>query len=127
MYGSLVQHAALGVHRYFPRAVTGFIHPTVQVSGQRVYIGDGVTSEIRVYRADGRLTQIIRSVDPARTITAADLEKALVKQSPAFRNMWHPSTWPTYAHFLVDPDGRVCVRDFHQMGTTSEKRRVEGI
>lgn len=95
-----------------PSPVAGLIHPSVVVAGQRVYVGDGNSSEVRVYRADGRLVQIIRSADAVQRITQADVERALTRSSPAARNMWRPETFPAYARLLAAPDGRVWVRDF---------------
>ena len=95
-----------------PSPVTGLIHPTVVVAGQRVYAGDGATSEIRVYRADGRLVQIIRSADTPQRITQADVDRVLSGRSPpAAREMWRPETFPAFSRFLVDPDGRLWVCD----------------
>ena len=95
-----------------PSMVTHMVHPSFRVAGQRVYISDGATSEIRVYRADGRLIQIIRSADRPRRITAGHVERELQGPSRAFRGRWHPETYPTYTTFLVDPNGRVWVEDF---------------
>jgi hypothetical protein len=94
--------------------VTGLIHPTVRVQGQYVYIGDGDRSEIRVYGADGRLARIVRSADPVQRISAADAERMLAHQSPAFRQLaaqWTPATHLAYSTFHVDPTGRLWVND----------------
>jgi hypothetical protein len=90
------------------RTMFGIIRP----AGRRVYAGDGATSEVRVYRADGPLTHIIRSADAPRKITAADVELALKGTHPSVREQWRPETFATYSDFLVDPDGRLWVKDF---------------
>jgi hypothetical protein len=104
-----------------PSAVAHQVQPSVEPWGQRVYIGDGATSEIRVHRSDGRLTHIIRSADPPKKITAADVERELRGSSPAIRRQWHPDAYPTYQKFLVDPEGRLWVQDF-----ASERNNLDG-
>ena len=95
-----------------PSDVAHSVHPIVQPWGQRVYLGDGATSEIRIHRSDGRLTHIIRTADPPQRITAEDVERELRGSPPAVRNQWRPDTYPTYQLFMVDPEGRLWVRDF---------------
>jgi hypothetical protein len=95
-----------------PSYVAGSRYPEIQVWGQRVYIGDGATSEIRVMRPDGRLTHIIRSADVPRRITPEDVERVLRGAAPVYRTEWRPDTYPTYMGFRVDPDGRLWVQDY---------------
>ena len=98
-----------------PSAVTRLHNATVKAWGQRVYIGDGANSEIRVYRANGKLTHIIRSADPPQRVSAADAEKNLAGTAPSFRQfatIWRPETWPAYSTFYVDPEGRLWVGSY---------------
>jgi hypothetical protein len=95
-----------------PSAVAHNVFGIVRSWGQRVYAGDGATSEVRVYRADGRLTHIIRSADPPKPITAADVERGLRGSPPAARDQWRPDTYPAYPNFIVDAGGRLWVKDF---------------
>jgi hypothetical protein len=111
--GTLVHHLGdfvLGS----PSPVTGLIHPTIRSWGQRVYVGDGVTSEIRIYHSDGRLTHIIRTADTPRRLTAAEVEQALSRQTPAFQEIarvWRPQAYPTFGTFAVDAVGRLWIQD----------------
>jgi hypothetical protein len=117
--GTLVNSLGTIVFRT-PSPVAGLVHPSVAVAGQRVYAGDGATSEIRVYHADGRLLQIIRSADLAQRIAPADVERALGRSTAAQRDMWRPATYPTFLRLLADPDGRLWVRDFPPAGKATE-------
>lgn len=95
-------------------AVTHSLLPRITVRGQRVYAGDGATSEVRVYSANARLMQIIRTADLPKRITAADAERALATASPRVKNSPRPEFFPTFAQLQVDERGRLWVQDYVQ-------------
>jgi hypothetical protein len=98
---------------------------TVIAQQQRVYIGDGMTSEIRVYTPAGKLTTIIRSADPPVRITATEAEDRMRSSIPSnvpaaeaaermdrMRSRPRAATWPAYRRVHVDPRGRLWVQDY---------------
>ncbi|MEX2284535.1 MAG: hypothetical protein WEE89_18750 [Gemmatimonadota bacterium] len=98
---------------------------TVAVGQQRLYVGDGLTSEIRVYNPAGKLTSIIRSDDPPVRITAAEadarMRATIPNNTPAaqveermqrMRSRPRATNWPAYQRAQVDARGRLWVQDY---------------
>lgn len=110
------------------------VEPPILARGQRVYIGDAFSSEIRVYTPAGKLTTIIRSADPQVRITPAQVEERMRSTIPMgtpsgevaqrlarMRARPHAETWPTYRDVKVDPRGTIWVQDY-----TTEYPRPDG-
>jgi hypothetical protein len=92
---------------------------------QRVYVGSGLSHDIKVFAADGTLTSIIRTDDALRPITSderAKLQpmgyragsteaerKAAAAQAVAQSKTVH---WPTFERMFVDVSGRLWVEDW---------------
>ena len=91
----------------------------------RIYSGDGTTSEVRVYTPAGRLTMIIRTADPVVRITDAEAEERMRSTIPRgtsgtevsarlerMRSTPRATTWPAYRRLHVDPNGTLWVQDY---------------
>jgi hypothetical protein len=98
---------------------------TVLAAQQRVYIGDAITSEIRVFTPAGQLTKIIRTADPLVRISASEAEERMRSTIPRntsgaeaaqrmerMRSLPRAETWPAYRSVHVDPRGRLWVQDY---------------
>ncbi len=99
-------------------------------AGDRFYVGDNATHEIRAYSIDGRLIQVIRSVAVPLPIGDADIrafeDSALATADARARRQLHslfenlpppPSTYPAFAPEVRVDDGlNVWVRETSRMG-----------
>jgi hypothetical protein len=109
--GSLVAEFDDLVYRV-PSSLTHNVRVAVRTVGQRVFVGDGATSEIRVYDSNGKLVEIVRTNDKPRRIAAAEAERSQGAQTQGVNAPSRPSTYPTYHNFRLDPEGRLWVQDF---------------
>ena len=99
-----------------PGTKYGAVSREVHVTAVRdtVFVADGLSSEVRVYTAAGKLVRIIRSADPVAKVTPEDIAKKV-----GFNTMGPtgepagpiPPEWPAYAHVMQDPLGRVWMED----------------
>lgn len=94
-------------------------------AGDRLYVGDNESYDIRVYSVAGQLQEIIRSRNPARAITAADVrafQDSILRDAkgPESRQMRvfidqlppHPEAYPAFAGKLhIDVRGCLWVRE----------------
>jgi hypothetical protein len=104
-------------------------HSSVAVAaGQRLYYGDGSTSQIQIYGLTGKLIGIVRSDDALIRISDADVEKRLrlyippnvsaserTERTARMRAMPHTDTWPAYGNFHVDATGRLWVQEYRMV------------
>lgn len=92
----------------------------LHVHGRFVYVSDPRKNEIRRYRMDGTLDQVVRMADKARPMNANDARRVLggpvaaagsastTESAPVVSD----ATWPFYKGIHVDRDGRLWVQDF---------------
>ncbi len=101
----------------------------IVAAGERLYYGDGWPSELKIYSSAGRLLSIVRSADPERRITEADVDRRLgsmvfpgmtpsqrAAQISRIRARRRTSpvrtTWPAYAGVHVDAAGGLWIQDY---------------
>jgi hypothetical protein len=101
-----------------PVVESWYVNPSVVVGGQYVYAGDGATSEVLVYRADGQLTRIIRTADQPAKVTDADIQRVRRPATGPRRPI--PETHPAYSRLVVDPAGRLWIQDFNAVRAPSD-------
>lgn len=91
----------------------------VAVHGSTTWIGDAVRSEVQGYRADGKLTRIVRSAASRRPVTPSDLDRAKraeleaagSRYAEAVQGRWQvvpvPRLHPAFGAIVVDDVGRI--------------------
>lgn len=92
----------------------------LRVQGRFVYVSDPRKNEVRRFRIDGALDQVLRMADKSRPIAKEDAQRVLggpvAAAGSASKSAASPSvtdeTWPFYQSILVDRDGRLWVQDF---------------
>jgi hypothetical protein len=93
--------------------------------GDRFYVAEPTTFEIKGYGINGKLELIVRTADPLVTISASAREAlapsgqrkgaTAAEVEAARRDAIAKSTtkyWPTLNKFMVDPSGRIWVREW---------------
>ncbi len=93
--------------------------------GQRIYIADPRTNEVKAYNPQGKLVALIRTADAMEKTTASEQAAMMPMVAPAttdqaildrfkerVRTEPHPAEWPSYGRMLIDPDGRVWLEDY---------------
>ncbi len=119
---------SLGVFpRYAFRGVAQYIrlHP----HGEHVYVSDPRTNEVRRYKKDGTLDQIVRMADKARRIDERSAVRWLGGPAAAMgspnasdvRNQSEAQMWPFYRNIKIDGTGRLWVRDFPANDTAPDR------
>jgi len=92
------------------------LHP----HGQFLYVSDPRKNEVRRFRLDGTLDQVVRMGDKARPIDTESAQRwlggpvAAAGSGAPDEGMPKPEeqTWPFYRNLLIDGTGRLWVRDF---------------
>jgi hypothetical protein len=94
-----------------------FLH--VRATGQRLYVGDPRTGDVRVYTPAGKLATIIRSADPPVRIPRDMIEAQMKRNLPtapvarlSAAQYW--PTWPAYRDLQIDARGTLWVEDFNR-------------
>ncbi len=93
--------------------------PSLSVTGDRFYVGDPRSSEVRGYDTQGKLVIIVRTDDPVAKVTPAEAD-AMTPLSYAMSNGVRipaperpkPTEWPSYGRIKTDPSGRLWVPDY---------------
>jgi hypothetical protein len=112
----------------FPGRTLDFVTQSgvvVVAAGERLYYGDGTSSEVKVYDRAGTLLSIIRTADPSLPITEKEAERRLARTIPKnvsaseraarlqrLRALPHAITWPTYGRVHVTPRGTLWIEDY---------------
>ncbi len=112
----------------FPGRTIDFVtrsEVVVVAAGQRLYYGDGTSSELKVYDTTGTLLSIIRSADPSLPITEKEKERRLARTIPKnvsgseraarlerLRARPHAFTWPAYGRVHLTPRGTLWIEDY---------------
>jgi hypothetical protein len=105
--------------------------PAIRAWGQKLYFGNGLTHDIHVFTAGGRLSGIIRTSDSLRPITPDEREKLqptayragsteAERKADAARIQAASKTknWPTHKRMFVDLSGRLWVEDWAPFSAT---------
>ncbi len=99
--------------------------------GQFLYISDPRRNEVRRYRQDGSLDQIVRMADKPRTMDAKNAQRWLGGAAPmagsgasAFASRSNKTVWPFYRAIKVDGTGRLWVRNFPEDDTAPDRWTV---
>jgi hypothetical protein len=97
-----------------PHPVTHMQTAATVVHRDRVYVGAGETSEVRVYDASGRLIRIIRTADALKPVSMEYLSVALKgnRQPQYVKDI--PKALPAYSQLRTDPAGRLWMQDFSE-------------
>jgi len=100
---------------------------TLDVAGDRLYVGSGEQFEIAAYDGTGRLTRLIRRFHSPDPVTEADVAATKRDRLSGFRigseairekvrsileAMTFPSTKPAYAGFVAGENGHLWVRQY---------------
>ncbi len=104
------------------------LHP----HGRFLYVSDPRRNEVRRFRLDGTLDQVVRMADKARAIEAQAAQRWLggpvaAAGSPDAGGDAGPSgdlTWPFYRGIKIDGTGRLWVRDFPADDTAPDRWTV---
>jgi len=104
------------------------LHP----HGRFLYVSDPRRNEVRRFRLDGTLDQVVRMADKARAIESRAAQRWLggpvaAAGSPDSGGDARPSgdlTWPFYRGIKIDGTGRLWVRDFPADDTAPDRWTV---
>lgn len=118
--GKSTQIAAFGGA---PVDMAFYAEPGVVAEGEMVFAGNTIKNEIMGYAGDGRLTTIVRAVDPVEPITTAQRNVAIESTIPTRvsaaeraervaegRSRPGRPTWPAFLRLAADPSGRLWIR-----------------
>jgi hypothetical protein len=110
-----------------------YVHASTRVAarGDRLYVGDPRTSEVKAFDPSGKLVLIVRTADPIAKVTSVEAGKLRPSMGaraggsgggrgnvggapPSFPL---PTAWPSYDDITVDPSGRLLVQDYMKDST----------